>query len=345
MIRIKTQKILVIRIDFLGDMVCTTPLLRSLRERWPQSEIHVLANKYNAAVLEGNSDILQVHHYVYSKCFHKNIRAGFLNYLIDRVKLILKLRKLRFDMIIIPSGGMNKNAIKFAKQLKVSDCRWHNVHTEFDDRQKNHIDSRPMMHEVLSGYKLLPELAMPDIEQLRLMVYPRRELILNWHSFFQDNTKPKVGLFVSNNCADRRWSWDKWQLLAEKLVEWYEVVIFHAPDEQFPAGWKERSGIRRVSTQTVPDLIAAMTYLNLVISADSAPVHLSSALNIPVVALFESRPEKYRRWHPIGVKNMVLHEGKQVNDISVHSVFSTVKTLLSEEVLSMAECKTLSLEH
>nr|WP_276551486.1 glycosyltransferase family 9 protein [Erwinia mallotivora] len=323
----KIRRILVIRIDFLGDMVCTTPFLHSLRKRWPEAEIHVLANKYNASVLDNNPDVDVVHHYVYSKHYHKNLRAGFLNSLTDRIRLISKLRKLKFNFLIIPNGGVNKNAINFSKQLNISDCRWHNADTEFDDRNPLHVTTRPVVHEVLSGYKLVPELEIPD--PITLRIYPQQDLKTKWQHYFNNKQRRRVGLFVSNNSYERQWAWDKWKSLAKSLAPDYEVIIFHSPEEKFPADWGDMAGVYRVSTQTIPDLIAAMTCIDLSVSADSAPVHLSCALNIPVVALFESRPEKYLRWYPLGVNNILLHEGNIVNDISVHRVLMAVKELLS----------------
>ncbi|MCX8959172.1 glycosyltransferase family 9 protein [Erwinia psidii] len=322
------QRILVIRIDFLGDMVCTTPFLHSLRVRWPQAEIHVLANKYNAPVLDNNPDVNVVHQYIYSKNRSKNPREGFFNSLTDRLCLILRLRKIKFDLVVIPNGGMNKNAINFAKQLNVPDCRWHNADTEFDDRKRSHVETRPMMHEALSGYKLVPELAIPEVLSLR--VYPHSDLKIKWHNLFRDKQRCRVGLFVSNNSYERSWDWDKWKSLADALAVFYEVVVFHSPEEIFPEGWDNMANVCRVSTPTLPDLTAAMTHLQLTVSADSAPVHLSCALNIPVVALFESRPEKYLRWYPVGVRNIMIHEGKRVNDISVSSVLTAVKKVLDE---------------
>jgi len=40
------------------------------------------------------------------------------------------------------------------------------------------------------------------------------------------------------------------------------------------------------------DLIAAVCLLDVIVSADSAPVHLASAPGVAVAALFEERPEK-----------------------------------------------------
>ncbi|HTI17796.1 MAG TPA: lipopolysaccharide heptosyltransferase family protein, partial [Trinickia sp.] len=156
------KRILVVRIDFLGDMVCTTPLLRRLKERWPGAEIHVLANKYNRAVLEGNPDVSVVHTYVYSKQFERNPRPGKINAIRDRLSLILRLRKQKFDLLVIPNGGMHKNSIQFARLLNAKTRRWHTADTEFDDRKPEHVASRPIRHEALSGFRIMPELGQVE---------------------------------------------------------------------------------------------------------------------------------------------------------------------------------------
>lgn len=104
------QRILVIRIDFLGDMICTTAFLHALKQRWPLAEIHVLANKYNREALSRNPDVSVVHTYVYSKQCERNQKAGRVQAIFDRLALIWQLRRLRFDLLVIPNGGMNKTA-------------------------------------------------------------------------------------------------------------------------------------------------------------------------------------------------------------------------------------------
>ena len=54
------RSILVIRRDNIGDLVCTTPLLATLRARYPQAWIGVLANSYNAPALDGNPHVDEV---------------------------------------------------------------------------------------------------------------------------------------------------------------------------------------------------------------------------------------------------------------------------------------------
>ena len=161
-----TQRILVIRIDFLGDMLCTTAFLRALKERWPGAELHVVANRYNAAALAGNPDVDAIHTYVYSRQCERNDRPGRMRAFFDRLRLVRRLRRLRFDLVVVPNGGMHRSSMQFARQIGAKDCRWHDAGTEFDDRKPEHVAERPMCHEALSGFRLVPELGRADVDRL-----------------------------------------------------------------------------------------------------------------------------------------------------------------------------------
>ncbi|CNF17252.1 putative sugar transferase [Yersinia kristensenii] len=341
---VSMQRILVIRIDFLGDMICTTAFLHALKQRWPSAEIHVLANKYNRAALARNPDVSAVHTYVYSKQCDRNQQPGRLKGLLDRLALIWQLRRLRFDLLVIPNGGMNKNSIQFAKQLNVVDSRWHTPTSEFDDRNSDHIVNRPIRHEALSGFTLMPELNSVDINTLKLYIYPDPELQVKWQTELGEKKRPQVGFFVSNKAAQRRWSWEKWQQLALKLSDQADVIILYDPQE--PPSEQQLAGIagRPLFTPSVDEFVAAASQLDVVISADSAPVHISSALQIPVVALFESRPEKYLRWYPL-TRHILLHAGPQVEDITVDAVETAALTLLDKnKIAKMGVIDAVSLD-
>ena len=51
------KRILVVRRDNIGDLVCTTPLIRALRQRYPDARIDALVNSYNLPVVAHNPDL------------------------------------------------------------------------------------------------------------------------------------------------------------------------------------------------------------------------------------------------------------------------------------------------
>ena len=88
------QQILVIRRDNIGDLVCTTPLLTALRRQYPQAWIGVLANSYNAPVLQGNPDLDAV--FCYRKL--KHVDGGWgekWRALVERWQMLWRLRHPR----------------------------------------------------------------------------------------------------------------------------------------------------------------------------------------------------------------------------------------------------------
>ena len=61
------HRILVIRRDNIGDLLCATPLIHALRARFPHAALDVLANAYNAPILDGHPDIDRVVRYAKAK--------------------------------------------------------------------------------------------------------------------------------------------------------------------------------------------------------------------------------------------------------------------------------------
>ncbi|OGJ58716.1 hypothetical protein A2635_03445 [Candidatus Peribacteria bacterium RIFCSPHIGHO2_01_FULL_51_9] len=78
------QKILIIQLGALGDLLCTTPLFRAIKETHPHTEIHVLCIKKSSIVLQGNPNVDQIHFY------DATTRWG----------LIRQMRKEKFDWSI-----------------------------------------------------------------------------------------------------------------------------------------------------------------------------------------------------------------------------------------------------
>jgi heptosyltransferase III len=340
----KALSILVIRIDFFGDLLCTTPLLAALKQVHPDCYLAVLANKYNRDAVAGNPDVDEIFEYVYSKQTGRNRHPGMLNAIIQRIRLILKLRRKKFDYVVIPNGGMHKNSILFSRWLGAKRVMFNNVDTEFDDRRAAHRTNRTIEHEVLSGFRVAKEL-VGEMAPGPLCFTPPVEAVKKARAHLSGLKSPIAALNFSARVPERSWPYPRWCELAATLAKTHAVVILGAP-----AMWNDPSfsdamaaaGLRGVA-HTLPtadfvELAAAISICDYVICCDGGPVHIAAALKKPVVALFENRPEKYKRWYPWGVPHQIVcsRNGTAVETIAVSDVVASYEQLCSTAPVSPA---------
>ncbi|MCW5627045.1 MAG: glycosyltransferase family 9 protein, partial [Burkholderiales bacterium] len=111
----RTPRFLVIRRDNIGDLVCTTPMIRTLRQHYPEARIDALVNTYNAPVLDGNPDVDAVH--VYMKAKHREAGRSVIRVYGDRVALFWRLRRERYDYAILAGSGYQARALRTARMV------------------------------------------------------------------------------------------------------------------------------------------------------------------------------------------------------------------------------------
>lgn len=102
------MKVLVIKRDKLGDLLLATPMLAHLKRAVPGVEVHLLANDYNAWVVEGNPDIDRV--WVY-----RRVRSGgrvSIAAAWDGIRQGFALRAQKFDWVIVANGDESPRAIQ-----------------------------------------------------------------------------------------------------------------------------------------------------------------------------------------------------------------------------------------
>jgi ADP-heptose:LPS heptosyltransferase len=90
------KKILVIRFSSIGDIVLTTPVLRSLKKQYPDAEIHFLLKEKYRRVISANPNVDHIH--------------GLENNL---APLLGELRAVRFDFVI----DLHKNIRSFRVRM------------------------------------------------------------------------------------------------------------------------------------------------------------------------------------------------------------------------------------
>ena len=339
------MRILVIRRDNIGDLVCTTPLIAALRRRYPEAHIAALVNSYNAAVLDGNPDVDAVH--VYTKLKHRLPGQSRLGILAARLKMLARLRRERFDYVVLAKAGFDRRGFSLARQLRRQEIVGFvaaGSATAAITRPVKALDY-DSVHEVEVMARLGEALDVGDARG-PLRVYPDEKRSARWRERLAlgRERRPWVAVHISAREASRRWRPAYWiQLIRELLRDaTIGVLLLWAPgqsdDPRHPGDDANAAeilcafgGDARVlaaPTRELADLIAVLGLCDAFIGADGGAMHLAAGLRKPIVAIFEKLASNPARWHPWKVPyELVQRTTPDASDISVAQVLAAWRSL------------------
>jgi ADP-heptose:LPS heptosyltransferase len=319
-----SPRILVLRRDNIGDLVCTTPLIAALRAQLPGAWLSALVTTYNCEVLAGNPALDEV--FVYEKLKHRT--GSLLSHLRSRLGQLSRLRERRLDCVLVPAPS--PQALKQARSLKPGRVL----------AAAGVVPSR--QHEVERTYEVgraLGLIGRPGPLQLRADPARRAELER------QLGAGPFVAIHISARRPAQRWPLERYAALAAQLASEARVILLWAPggsenpghpgDDAAAAEVLRRAGIAigaalvPVATPDLKTLIAALSLAGQVVCPDGGAMHLAAALGKPVVALFGDSPVE--RWRPWGVPHRVLRpDSRNLADLPTEVVLEAFAALKRE---------------
>ena len=332
-------RILLIRRDNIGDLICTTPLLHALREHLPEASISILVSSYNVEVLEENKDIDRT--FIFLKRRHDNHGHHPLSVIWKRWQLKRFLRKEKFDYILLANGGW-----RYARKLRGK------ITVGFQERDRPPSQQPDITipreapgpveeHEVSKLARLGAVLKIPLKNSLgptylfpnQILVEQQRQRLLaaGW-----DSSKPTIGVHISARCPMRVWPEHYFVTLVKKIVaaEKAQIVLLWSPgllnnpkhpgdDEKAASLLRSLQGlpIFAAPTTTVSQLIAVTSLLDQMICSDGGAMHVAAALQKPILSFFGA--SSIESWHPWKTPHIALRApSHQVKDISVEEALA-----------------------
>jgi heptosyltransferase III len=309
-----SERILVIRRDNIGDLVCTTPLFEALRRRRPGAHIAALVNDYNAGVLAGNPHLDAVH--VYTKTKHRAPGASWWGTLLASHRLLTTLRSPAFDHVILAKSGFDPHGLGLARRMRPRSIIGF-APTGGGEAKGISVALPPPANDELHETEAILQLGAPlgvEGPPGPLRVYPDAARVAQWRARFPAGRKHWVGLHISARIAGRVWPVEKFVALAQTLSgdPALGIVLLWSPgaasdprhpgDDERAAAIATRLGpgatLVPAKTESLADLIAVLSLCHSFIGPDGGAMHLAAASGLPVVALIENLPYKKRHWHP-----------------------------------------------
>lgn len=290
------EKILLIRLSSLGDIVLTTPAIRAIRAHYPDAYIAMLVAKQSADVLRQNphlNEIIQFNRSAKDKDTGEMLRI--LRILRQR-KFALTFdfqRKLRTELLMYLSGASERVGKGVLCTLRVPE-------------QGN-------KHATDHYFDLLHAAGIPAEDHKLEMFLSNTERADACYTFEEKGISEiqlKVGLFPGAGWKLREWMPDRFAAIGDRLVEHYDaqVIIFGGPKEgelvhkvknlmQYPV-------IPFAGNLQIRQLAACIEKCDLFLTNDTGPMHLSAAVGTPTVALFG--PGNHNRFQPLGDSHTII---------------------------------------
>ena len=317
----RTPRILIVRRDNIGDLVCTTPLLAGLRAQLPRAWLGALVTTYNAEVLARNPALDEL--FVFEKLKHRS--GGLISHFRSRLGEMSRLRQRSFDCVLVPAPS--PQALKLARGLKPG-------------RVIAASTSVPAAkHEVERTFELGRSLGLAGVPG-PLQVFVDKEKALELAQ--QIGAGPFTAVHISARRPAQRWPLERYAALVAQLSTRGRVMLLWAPGSKdnprhpgddetarqvLRMAHAERSpAVVPVATTDLKTLIAALSLAGRVVCPDGGAMHLAAALGKPVVALFGDSP--VNRWRPWGVAHRVVRpESRDLADLPLEPVLAALQAL------------------
>ncbi|HEY3431455.1 MAG TPA: glycosyltransferase family 9 protein [Rhodocyclaceae bacterium] len=340
-------KFLIIRRDNIGDLVCTTPLIRKLREKFPNARIDALVNSYNEPVLENNPDVDGV--FAYTKAKHRPAGKTVLGVYWDRLKLLYQLRARRYDFAIIASTHFLPKPLTLARQVRprqiVGFVEGKHPAECHVDIPVPYVKDRPMhlveeLAALLAPFDItgpMPSMqVVPDasnVSSARVQLEKK-----GWRA-----EHPTLAVHISARKVPQRWPEENFVSLMRAMQQTnhdLQFVLFWSPGEAnnplHPGDDQKAARILAsgsdlplfpFSTGTLKELIAGLSLCDQVLCSDGGAMHVAAALGKPIVCFFGNSDASV--WYPWGVSHQVLQKpSRDVNDITTDEAVEALKALV-----------------
>jgi len=278
-------KILIIQIGKIGDMICTTPLFREIKKKFPESRLDVIIIPRSQDILKNNPHI------------NRTILITDYPRLADKFKLINKLRKERYDWALsLDIAGAFLNILAFWSLIPSRITMTYKHAGEimqslfiFSNFRLEYKRGTSVLEHRLSLLKFMG-IENPS-EQKEVFFTPDEEK--KAADFLQSqgisNREKLIGISVSAGIKETEWEVARFAELADRLTDELgaEVVFIGSKSDQSRINQVQNLMKNRTvdssSHFALREVAALMKNFKLLISVDSGPVYIADALNVPII--------------------------------------------------------------
>lgn len=277
------KKIGVWQTAFLGDAVLTLPLIKALRDRYPDAEIHFFVRAGVESVFAAQPELTSV------RPFAKRGKQKGLN---AAVRLGWEIGQEGFDLWISTHTSLRSALVAGATGIKRRigyDSPWYNrfAYTDTVPRRFDELEEIERLHQLLIPLGIgLPA----PTARLTVSESARNDADRFWMDRVQG--RKTLGIHPGSTWPTKCWPEEYFSEIITRASEAdVQVLLFAGPDEievadRVAKGANAPDLINLAGALSLPQLAAYLGRLDAYLTNDSGPMHLAWSQDVPLVALF-----------------------------------------------------------
>ncbi len=289
------RRILVLRLERIGDLLMTLPALADLREAVPDAAIDLIVGSWNAGLASAIATVTRVHTLDAAWL----ARGGGGLGLPSLLRAARQWRRAEYDLAINFEPDIRSNLLAAASGAAWT-AGYHSggggslldAALEYDTRSHTTDNARRLVSAVLG--------TVPASQTGRTLVVPQ-DAHDRATRLLAAARRPLVGLHVHGGRAIKQWDPDRFADVARRLIATSGATIVltgSAADQALVDSVKRtlpgQSVIDATGDVDLLTLAAILERLDLLITGDTGPMHLGVAAGVPVVeVLGPSDPARY----------------------------------------------------
>ncbi len=308
----EVRNILAVRLDNLGDVLVTTPAIHAIKASLPGSKITLFASPVGAQVGRLNPDIDDV--LVYSAPWMDPWHRLPQNSKREQA-MIAEVKKRQFDGAIIFTS-YHESSLPAAYLCYLADIPLRlaaSIDGPGSLLTTRHKHPEHMMHEVERGLDLVGAIGMETSERGLVLHVPETARVEIQHlleMYDIQRSSPLIVVHPGCSMPARTYPWEMYAGVIHELITRLDatVILTGTEDERELVecimsklrGWNdEAKAIPLAGALSFSTLCALIESADVIITNNTGPMHISAAVQTPVVALFAltNLPEQWGPWH------------------------------------------------
>ncbi|MDP8208519.1 MAG: lipopolysaccharide heptosyltransferase II [Candidatus Electryonea clarkiae] len=310
--KIHPRRILVIQTAFLGDLVLTLPLFHAIKRLWPQARVAALVEDGASGLLRGQGIVDKV--ITYSKRDNNSISK-------DMKRIVKDIRSLKCDLALIPHRSFRSGLIAYSAgiPLRVGFSK-----TPGMIFYTHRIYRNPKQHEFARNLELL-KFASADIACKPVSLVIPNSVKRKTESYISTQIpafKKFVVIAPGSVWATKRWPRQYWIDLLKMFSEdgIRTLIIGGSGDYTLAQDISKEAGDMVFSFAGKLSILESSEVINragMLISGDTAPVHLANTVQTPVLSIFGPTVPGYG-FAPFNKDDMVIGMDMECRPCAIH---------------------------